>query len=180
MVPLSVLKELREEIKALKNPPAPPQPVPDKYEDPDGYEAHQQAQIQGAMYAQNLQWSKRIAEIQHTPEVVAQAYEWGFQKCSEDPFFNQRVLSSPDPYGVVLQEWKRDQIASTVDLSEYEQFQAWKAAQAQTGTLAAAAPAAHPQSPTPPRSQAAMPSAGGGKPGETPAHAGAAYGSIFG
>ena len=60
-VPVKALQELREELKALKQaPPAapqPPAPVPDVFEDPEGYAAYQQH----ALLNHSLNVSERFA-----------------------------------------------------------------------------------------------------------------------
>lgn len=154
-----------------------PQAVPDPYEDPEGFASYQQAQLDQRIYATNLQWSRRIAEVQHTPEVVGQAHEWGVTRCNEDPFFNQKVQTSPDPYGFVIAEWKREQLLNGVQPDEFEQFRAWKASQGAPQPAPALVPT--PQPSPPPRSMASLPSAGGSQPGAAPSYPGAAFDSIF-
>lgn len=186
-VPLAAFMQLRDEMRDIKRQVAPPPPQyepvapPDPYEDPEGFAAYNSAQVQQATYGVNLQWSRRIAEIQHGPEVTGQAFDWGVARCDADPFFNQKVASSQDPVGFVVAEWKREQLLSKVaDPADIDAFLAWKAGQAPAAPLAAA-PAAFQQSPTPPpRSLAAAPNAGGTKPGEQPVGPGVAFGSVFG
>lgn len=151
--------------------------VPDAYDDPEGFATFQQQQIEQRIYATNLQWSRRIAEVQHTPQVVAQAHEWGVERCNTDPFFNQKVQSSPDPYGFVIDQWKREQLLAEVKPDDLEQFRAWKA------QMATGAPQPQPvaqvraSTPPPPPSLASAPSAGGAA--HVPVGAGRAYDSVF-
>lgn len=140
-----------------------PLQMPDPYEDPEGYAAAQQAQVEHALYQTNLRWSERIATIQHGEETVKAAKDWAYAKCDEDPYFNARVAASPDPVGLAVAEYKREEIASKVTPDEFAQFQAWKAAQAQVQQQTQpAAPAAQPSqtSAIPPPSLASAPSAG--------------------
>lgn len=139
-----------------------PQQVPDRWEDPDGFDAYQDQKIQQALYQQNLRWSERIATTEHGKETVEQAKTWGIDRCNTDPYFNAKVAASPDPVGFVVNEWKREQIAAQVSPEDLTEFQAWKAAQAQLQT-APSVEAAPPNSPRslPPRSLASAPSAGG-------------------
>lgn len=166
-VPVDVVKALRDEIRALKQPQqTEPVQIPDPYEDPQGFAAFQTSQVQEVIYAQNLNWSRQIAEIRHTPEAVSQAHEWAFEKCEADPFFNQRVRSSADPYGVVMEEWKRDQLLSKFQPSDYDQFLAWKASQGAPQAitqpvLAQPVPVGRPPVAAPPPSLVTAPSAGG-------------------
>lgn len=140
-------------------------PVPDRDEDPDGYEAHRQAAVQGELYDQRLDMSRFMAEQRHGQQVVEAAYAWGLQRCDQDPHFNAKVASSRDPVGVVVAEWRRDQVASKVDPTKYDAFLAWEATQAgaapQPGQPQPAAAPAAPMKPVAPRpSLAGGPSAG--------------------
>lgn len=169
-------QEYEDRIRRLEaQSQQPPPAMPDPYEDPEGFAAHQQRQMDARFYEANRNWSRRIAEIQHGAEKVAEAHEWGLKRCGEDPFFNQKVLASQDPYGVVMAEFQREAL-SAVDPSEFQQYLAWKASQGQ----APPNPAPPAPSPTPPpRSLASTPSAGTSKPGEQPVGGGVAFGSIF-
>lgn len=165
MVPLAALHEVRDELKAFKaeaerlrqqQQPQPEAPTPpDMFEDPEGWQAYQAQQFQSALYQQRLDISHRFAVQQHGEQAVSEAVEWAKQRCDSDPHFNQMAMSNPDPVGFAIEQFRRDQIASKVDLSEYEQFQAWKQAQAQ------AAQTAPPPQSTPPKSIVSAPSAGG-------------------
>ena len=165
-VPITALLDERDKRKALEAELAqfratqqPAEQVPDRWEDPEGYEAFQEQRIQTALYQQNLQWSERIATIQHGEETVSEAKKWGIERCGADPFFNAKVAASPDPVDYIVSEWKREQIASQVNPDEFKQFQAWKAAQ--SAIQPPPQPAAAPSRSTPPRSLASAPSAGG-------------------
>lgn len=141
------------------------QPVPDPEVDPAGYQQHQAAQFQSALYTQQLNISRRFAEMQHGPDVTKTAFDWGAARCDQDPFFNEKVRASADPVGFVVDEWKREQLLTKLDPTQIEAFQAWQAAQAGQAPAAvtqqaapAAQAAARPVAPRP--SLAAAPSAG--------------------
>lgn len=144
------LQRLREAQKPVEQPAR-----PDMFEDPEGYEAYQEQKVQQQIYQTNLQWSERIATVQHGEETVSQAKQWGFERCNNDPYFNAKVAASPDPYGFVIAEYKREQIASNVTPDDFAQFQAWRAAQTQLQADTKPVPQ------VPPRSIASAPSAGG-------------------
>jgi hypothetical protein len=94
-----------------------------------------------------LEMSKELAKQTHGAELDEKAHEWAFNKCNVDPFFNQRMAQSLNPYAEAVAEYKRDQIASQVTPETFAAFQAWQQQQMQTQQLAAAAPlAASPQS----------------------------------
>lgn len=167
--PLAALLDERDKRKAAEQelarfraqqPQQQPQAAPDPIDDPEGYSSFQDQKVQQALYATNLQWSERIATIQHGGETVTKAKEWGITRCDADPYFNAKVAASPDPVGFVVSEWKRDQIASNVNDTDYEQFLAWKTAQAQIQQPPATGPAPPTSPAIPPRSLASAPSAG--------------------
>lgn len=164
MVPLAALHEVRDELKQLRaeaernrqKHQEQPQKRIDPWEDLEGALGQQASQFQQQLYQQQVIMSERFARQSHGDEAVNAAIEWAKAKCDADPYFNAQVMESGDPVGYAVQQFNRDQIASKVDLSEFEQFQAWKQAQAAAqGT---------PQTQTseiPPRSIASAPSAGG-------------------
>lgn len=162
-VPVGVVQELRDEIRSLKAPAQPrPQPeavpMPDPIDDPEGFAQYQNNLVQERIYATNLNWSRRVNEIQHGKELIGKVLEWGVAKCDEDPYFNARLKASDDPVGEALAEYQRTQI----DPSKWQEFVAWQQAQAALASPQPAAPAAPPQPvATPPVSIASAPSAGG-------------------
>jgi hypothetical protein len=175
-------KELRE-WRAQQEAAARRQPVPDRETDPAAYEAHQRAAFDARLYEQARDMSHRLAIVEHGPQVVDAAFNWGVQRCDTDPFFNEKVRASKDPVGMVVAEWRREQaLAKVGDPAELDAFLAWKA------TQAGAAPA--PGQPTPqaappaaiaaPRqSLAASPSAGAHAEA-IPRDGEAAFGAMFG
>lgn len=153
----------RDELQARlrQAQPREPQAIPDPYDDPEGFAQFQAAAMDHRIYQANLVWSRRMAEVQHTPETVNEAHEWGVKRCDEDPFFNQKVQTSPDPYGFVLAEWKREQLLAEVGPDDLTAFRAWKASQ--SGAQPVAGQPAPPSPPVarPPVSLVNAPSAGG-------------------
>ena len=117
------------------------QPQEDEYVDPV-------ADLQAQMQSMRLEMSKELAKQTHGAELVEKAHEWGFNKCKVDPYFNQRVAQSLNPYAEVVAEYKRDQIANQVTPETFAAFQAWQQQQMQTQQqpVAAAPLAASPQS----------------------------------
>jgi hypothetical protein len=104
-------------------------PPPDPAEDPAGYQSWRDTQLNEALYEHGRDISRRFAVLQHGEEAVKEAYEWGVRRCDEDPHFNAKVRNSQDPYGVVLAEFRRDQIASNFKQDEWDAFQAWRSSQ---------------------------------------------------
>ena len=185
-VPITAMLEERDKRKALEEQirqmrAQAPQPVaPDPYEDPEGFQAYRDQIIEQRMFGQALAFSRRLQEVKHGPETVAQAHDWGLARCDTDPLFNHRVRTSEDPYEFVVSEWKRDQVLSSLQGDDLDQFRAWKAAQ---GSAQPQAPvvqvATIPPPVAPPRSLASTPAAGSPKPGEQPVGAGVAFDHVF-
>lgn len=152
-------KEL-EDWRRQQEAAAQRQPPPNPQEDPAGYLAHQEQRFNQQIYSMKMGQSRRFAEMQHGPEVVKTAFDWGASRCDQDPYFNEKVRASDDPIGFVVAEWKRDQVASKIDPSELEAFLAWKAAQPpqQPGQPSPATPTAGAQQSPPVRPAAPRPS----------------------
>jgi len=100
-------------------------PQEDEYIDPV-------VQLQAQMQSMRLEMSKELAKQTHGAELVEKAHEWAFNKCSVDPYFNQRMAQSLNPYAEAVAEFKRDQIASQVTPETFAAFQAWQQQQMQT------------------------------------------------
>lgn len=140
-----------------------PQPIPDRWEDPDGHDAYQQALAERAITNVKLDLSEEVAREKFGDELVDKAREWALQKARTHPSFGQELLQQRNPYRYAVEQYNREQIASQVSPDDFAQFQAWKQAQAQLQAPAPAAEPAPPDTPRtlPPRSLASAPSAGG-------------------
>jgi chemotaxis protein histidine kinase CheA len=155
------LQQWRDQQEAL----ARAQPVKSREEDPAGWEQRREAQFQAALNDQRLMTSRAVAEVKHGEDVVSKAYQWGFDRCATDPYFNAKVAASTDPVGTVVAEWKREQLLSRIDPAQLDAFQQWQAQQAAAPAPGSPQvqpiPAAQPAAPAAPRaSLAAGPSAG--------------------
>jgi hypothetical protein len=172
-VPIGAMLDTRDKLKAAEaelaqfraaqQAQAQQVQIPDRYEDPDGYEAFQEATIQQRLVNITLNTSERFATKEHGKETVEAAKQWAVQRFNADPLYQRQVLGDADPYERVVTDYKRDQLFSKVtDPSDFDAFLAWKTAQGQLQQQAAttAAPQ-NPGSPIPPRSLASAPSAGG-------------------
>lgn len=168
-VPVSALQALREELRVARNgqhrePAEQAAPgIPDRYEDPEGYEAFRQAQIDERLQMQTFGFSRQMAEMRHGAEVTNQVQAWAAAKCDQDPYFNAQMLQSQDPFGAAVQAWKQEQALTQLGgPGDIDAFLQWKATQTGQSANPAAAPAApRPSAPSaPPRSLAGAPSAG--------------------
>ncbi len=180
-VPIAVVKDLRDEIRQLRQP----QPVaapPEAFIEDDPY-AQDIAQwvaapLEQQLIAQRFHFSQQLAETKYGAETVAQAWDWALQKAHSDPHFERGVLSVVNPFETVIAEFKREQVLSKLsDPSEIDQYLAWKAAQSQLAQQQTAAPVAAPQPAPPPLSIASAP--GGGGVQHVPQGPGQAFDSIF-
>lgn len=180
-VPLAALTALRDEFKAFKQQhAAPAQPPPDPYEDFEGYQAHEANQRAGERFG----YSFELLQARHGEETAGKVQQWAFGKAESDPQWYQRALSMRDPFGFALEEYNRDQaLVLLSDPKLLEQFRAFQSGQGPAlGAPQAPQPtvvSAPPQSPTPPRSMASSPSAGGAKPGEVQLGPEEVFGSVF-
>jgi hypothetical protein len=179
MVPIAALHETRDKVRDLEAklqqmqpPQEPQQQVPDIFEDPKGYQEFQDQKLQTLLYQERYRFSERLAVNQYGQDAVKNAVEWAAQRAQQDPHFNAQAFSNPDPVGFAVEQYKRDQVASQVDLSEFEKFKAWQAAQAETQQ-----PIQQQPQNAPPASIASLPSSGGAD--HTPVGPGQAFDSLF-
>lgn len=161
------------------------EPMPDPYEDPEGYARAQRQDMQTQTLNVKLDLSEDMARERHGDEAVDTARDWALAKFAQSPTFQSEVLSKRNPYEFVVQQFKREQLFANVSPDELEQFRAWKAT-ANPLTQAQPAPqpvvaqtAATPSIVAPPRSLASAPAAGSPKPGDQPVGPGVAFDAVF-
>lgn len=171
-------QELEERLRALEAQRQ-QQPIPDRNTDPEGWEDWRAQQFEQRLLNERLNTSERFARKEHGADVVDAARDAALQRFQNDPLYYQQVMSAPDPYEVVVQDYKRAQALSALsEPGRLDAFLAWQAGQsaapAQPNHQAASAPP-----PSPPRSLASQPAAGAAKPGEQPVGEGVAFDAIF-
>lgn len=155
-------KKLEAELETLrKSSQKPPEPVelPDQFD--DNFVPALTQQFEDKLYQQSLQMSERFARSQYGEETTKAALDWAYARCEADPYFNAQVKASGDPVGHAVREYQRNQIVENVTPDDFEQFKAWK--QAQAGLQQQPAPTAQQSNvskATPPKSLASAPSAG--------------------
>lgn len=148
-------KQLEAELARYQAQQPAPEPI-DIY-DPEQLAAFQQQQVINT----KLDISEDMTRDKFGDELVDKARDWALQRFNQSPAYQAEVLRQRNPWKYVVEQYQRDQIASQVSLTDFEQFQAWKAAQAQLTQQTPAAPvAAIPPSVQPPPSLASAPSAG--------------------
>ena len=168
MVPLKALHETRDEVRALRSqlealqPQAQPQvqQVPDIFENPEGYAAFLQSQIQSVTLNERLNTSEELVRQTAGDETVNAAQEWGRQMLASNPAFAQAFYQQRNPYGFLVKEHQRFQTVSQLgdDPDQIKAFLAWKSAQGQVSQ--GEQPVSQQQS-APPPSIASATSAGG-------------------
>lgn len=158
-------KQLERELEQYRQQQQAPAAEPiDPWSDLEGALSQRDQQYQQMLFQQKLQMSRRFAEIQHGKEEVEAAVQWAYGLCDTDKAFNHKVFTSDDPVGFAVEQYRKEQIASSMTMDEFKAFQAWKAAQSNPQPQAAAPvmaqPAPSPTPPPPPRSLASAQSAG--------------------
>lgn len=173
-------EEAEQRRQAEANRP-PPQSMP---RDMPSVEDFAQSDPVGfALFVQRRDMSRRFAELQHGKPTVDQAWAWGAERASTDPFFDAQIRHADDPAAFVVQQFQNQQTLASLTPEELTAFQAWKASQspgAQPGAAQPAAQTATPQpTPLPRQSLAAGPSAGS-RSDAAPRDGAEQFGAMFG
>jgi hypothetical protein len=163
MVPLTALHETRDKVRALEaelqklRPQQQADPVPDIFEDPEGYQNQVAQTIQQATLNATLNLSEEMVRQSSGNETVDAAQQWAAAAFKANPALWQQFISQRNPYGFLVQEYQRHTALTKLgDPKDIDAFLAWRQAQAQLQPAQAA-----PQPATPPPSIASAPSAGG-------------------
>lgn len=167
-VPVQEVQRLRQRLREQELS-AEPATVPDVFNDPDAYTGYINQTIQQAVINTKLDLSETYNRDRHGNEAVDAARDWALERFRANPAFEIEVLQQRDPYGYVVDVFKREaamKALGSADLTEIEQFRAWKTAQPalppQIAPAAMMAPVAPPTATPPPRSLATATSAGNG------------------
>lgn len=173
-VPLATFLDARDEAKELKRRLADYEArevaskqrtdAPDPYDDPNGFAAHQTAQVQEALTAQKFATSDMIARQQHGAETVEAAGTWAMERAKNDPVFAASYMREQHPIDWIVQQHKRDELLKQIG-DNPDEWVKRRYAEIAPAPIAAAPVAAQQQPaspPTPPRSLASAPGSGGG------------------
>lgn len=137
--------------------------APDLYDDPEGYAHHMQQQLEQAKWELRRDMSANYAKTVHGQETLEAAIQWAGQK--GDPYLQQRFVAAQDPYGLLVEEYNRDQLLTQIG-SDPDAFVRRRFAELAGGSAqqpGAAAPITQQAASPPPRSLArAAGSAGAG------------------
>ena len=113
MVPVSVVKELRDEIRSLKSriePRPEPVPLPDVLDNPDGFVGHIQEQVNQAVTNATFNLSKTAAVRQYGKDAV-EAAEASIQIGSPEHLAIQNAV---DPYTALMEIHQRQQMMAEI------------------------------------------------------------------
>lgn len=151
MVPLKALHETRDQVQQLRaelNQLRQPQqqtqaqPVPDIFEDPEGFVDYQNRQLHAVTLNTTLNISEEMTRKADGQETVDEAQKWGAQAFTANPAFYQQFLQQRNPYGFLVEHYKRASTFAKLgdDPSQIEAFLTWKQAQQGTPSTPAAVP----------------------------------------
>lgn len=190
-VPLATFLDQRDELKRWKQEAEQlrqqqqqgqqPVDVPDPLDDPQGFAAHQNEQIQKALIDQRFQTSDLIARQQHGDETVEAAGQWATERARNDPAFAMSYMRQPHPIDWIVQQHRKEQLLSDIGGNVDDWFTREAAKRGYVAAPAmSAAPAAEQQQgqpAPPPRSLASAPGSGGIR--DVPTGPLSALGSVF-
>lgn len=136
VVPVTALLEERrkrqelERLLAQQSQPVEPPAPPPVYQDPYAYTEAVAQQLATQQNQLRYQLSEMRAASQYGAETVEKARQWALERFNSDPFFEAKVSQAPDPYTVVVEDYRREQVLAQLKPDEMQQFLAWKASQA--------------------------------------------------
>lgn len=186
-IPLKVALDWRDEAKRLRREleqknAQPPVEAPDPYNDPQGFAAHQNGQVEQALINQRFAMSDMMAREKHGADVVEKAAAWATERAQADPGFAQSYMRQQHPIEWIVQQHKRDALLSDIgdNMDDWFTREAAKRGYVAAPAPMVAAPAVTEQqpAPAPPRSLASVPSKGGGVK-DVPTGPMAALGAVF-
>lgn len=159
-------KRLAEVERQLASQPKPQAAkAPDPYEDPVGYNEFVQSQVQQTEWNMRAEMSGRFAEQKYGKEKVDAAVEWAREQGLKDPYLGPRVQAQASPVEFVVEEYERSRTLQTLSGKSLEDYaKEYAASQGWIVSQQAGQPVIQkPTTPTPPRSLASAPNAGGNK-----------------
>lgn len=127
-----------------------PQDVPDYLTDPQAYTQHVQQTAQAPVINIVQQQAYQIAELKHGSDKIQSANEWfNTLPPHQQQAINIASQSSPDPWGMLVQEHSKATLAQEFsDPEKLEAFKQWQAAQSAQQPVVTQ-PQQAPQTPSP-------------------------------
>lgn len=111
-IPVSVVQELRREIRELKaaSQRQPEQPAPDVIEDPDGYRDYVARNVNQSVTNTKLEMSRFMAEREFGKETVEAAYEY----FDAHPEQTQEFLKAPSPFHAAVEAFNKHRVTAEI------------------------------------------------------------------
>lgn len=125
--------------------------VPDPFDDPEGYRAHNTAQMRDLTVSAKLDVCEDLAREKHGDETVDAMLAWWKEQIAQRPGVLQEALQQRNPYAYSMRLYQQSQLLTEVgdDPKAYrEKLKAELLAEIQSQTQAAPAPA-RPDAPPP-------------------------------
>lgn len=140
-------------------------PVPDAFDDPQGFAAYQQQQVAEAVMGQKFEMSDLMARESHGVEVVESAISWAMTKAQANPAWAEEYKRERHPIDWIVRQHKRDSLMQQVG-EDPDEFVRRRAAEmgliaAPTPSITAVAQPTVTAPKAPPRSLVNAPSHGG-------------------
>jgi len=133
-------KALEAELARLREQQQAPE-VPNPFDDPDGYAAHQTKMVEERLTQERFAMSDMFARQQHGAETVEKAVEWAGARAAADPAFAMSYMQQRNPIDWIVQQHKRD--ALLTDIGDVSKLDDWFAREAaKRGYAAVGAPVA--------------------------------------
>lgn len=114
LVPLTALKQVREELRQLKamQPKPEPKPAPDFYENPEAAMQHHMQQPIEQMQNIRLDMSEEMARQAYGDDVVNEAFQ-AFQ-ASQDAAAYQAIMQARSPYHELVKWHKQQRVVNEI------------------------------------------------------------------
>lgn len=167
-------QELERRLEALEKPAvaAPPrqvEPIPDAYEDPQGFNRYQEQRAAQTEWNLRAGMSERFAIKEHGKELVDAATAWALENAQRDPGMAQVIMADPDPVGLTIQKYQQSRtLESLAGKSLEDAHRDYAIAQGWiVSPESAASPSLKPSASLPPRGLARTPGSGSVAPVDT-------------
>jgi hypothetical protein len=106
-----------------------PSQRPDPLDDPAGYGAFLESEMETRLSQQRFQMSDIMARQAHGAETVENAVKWAQEKASADPMFAASYMRDPNPIDWIVRQHQRDALLSDIgDVSKLDDWIAREAA----------------------------------------------------
>lgn len=111
-VPVSVVQELRRELRELRQAQTrqEPKPAPDVFDDPEGYRNYMQDAVKSSVTNTKLEMSRFMAERDFGKDVVQAAFDY----FEENPQGTEEFLRHPSPFHAAVEQFNAQRVAKEI------------------------------------------------------------------